>query len=145
MSLDSVVILLFCLLCTFSSATHFVGWITHTHIYLYIYLDPRTTFSFWGNSKEWHSFHKGPFFVKRPFFLILLILPQESIYFIIMWCKICHMMSKSSQYVLVIVFDVISSYMILPWCSLNSFDGISSGFNWYLVISLLYDISQVNQ
>ena len=64
--------------------------IYNVYRYIYIYLDPRTTLSLWGNSKEWHSFNKGPCSVKRPFFLILLIWPQESIYFIVIWSKICH-------------------------------------------------------
>ena len=29
-----------------------------------IYLDPRTTLNFWGNSKEWHSLWSAPFFWK---------------------------------------------------------------------------------
>jgi hypothetical protein len=33
-----------------------------------IYLDPRTTLNFWGNSKEWHSLWSAPFFWKIPFF-----------------------------------------------------------------------------
>ena len=37
-------------------------------ILMYIYLDPRTTFVFWGHSKEWHSLKTGLFFDKAHFF-----------------------------------------------------------------------------
>ena len=46
-------------------------------IYIYIYLEPRTTLFLGGYSKEWHSLIRGPFFNKSTFFLDLPIIQDE--------------------------------------------------------------------